>query len=165
MKRIAHVLAVTVLLTLVFATPAFAQYPPAEPTGEVSDSTVTPCQTITVSGSNWESGSTVDISLDGASLGSASVGPGGNFSTSVQIPCSLSPGTYALVLSGTDADGNLATVTSNITVLAGVTTAGTGANLGAGLGLLAVLLILGIGALLVSRRRRGEPQHVQVSGP
>jgi hypothetical protein len=165
MKRIAHVFAGAVLLTLVFATPAFAQYPPEEPTGEVSDSTVTPCQTITVSGSNWEAGSTVDISLDGASLGSASVGPGGNFSTSVQIPCNLSPGTYALVLSGTDADGNPATVTSMITVLAGVTTAGTGANLGAGLGLLGVLLILGIGALFISRRRKGEPQEVRVPSP
>jgi hypothetical protein len=49
--------------------------------------------------------------------------------------------------------------------VAGVTTAGTGANLGAGLALLGGLLILGIGALFISRRRKGEPEGVQVSGP
>jgi hypothetical protein len=170
MRRITRGLAGTFLLTVFLATPVLAQtYPPDEPTAEVSDSTVRPCSTITVTGSNWEAGSSVRITLDADQLATDTADAGGNVSTPVRIPCALAPGTYVLGISGTAADGTAATATTIITVLGAVGGAGapgTGANLGAGILILGALLVLGVTSLVATRKRVvAQPQHVAETRP
>ena len=119
-----------------------------------------PCDTITVSGSNYRPGSTVDITFDGAVLATASVSADERFSVSVTIPCDTAPGTYVLGAGG---------ATTTITVLAaggaggGGGAPGTGANLGAGISILVALLVVGITALVATRRRVkiAQPQHAE----
>jgi hypothetical protein len=147
MRRIT-VLAGTLLLTTLLATSALAQgYPPGAQTIEVSDSTVFPCGTVTVTGSNLVPGTTVNVTFDGAVIGTAVVGADGTYSVSVTIPCDTAPGTYVLGAGG---------VNTQITVLAAGGAGGapgTGANLGAGILILAALLVIGVTALVATRRR------------
>jgi hypothetical protein len=156
MRRITRVLAGTFLLTVFLATPVLAQgYPPGAQTIEVSDSTVFPCGTITVSGSNLVPGITVEITLDGEVIGTTVVGADGTYSVSVTIPCDTAPGTHVLSAGGAN---------TQITVLAaggGAGAPGTGADLGAGILILAALLVAGVTALVATRRRVvAQPQHV-----
>jgi hypothetical protein len=148
MRMIARSLAVSFLLTAFLATPALAQgYPPGAQTIEVSDSTVFPCGTVTVSGSNLVPGITVNVTFDGEVIGSAVVGADGTYSVVVSIPCDTAPGTYVLGAGG---------VNTQITVLAAGGAGGspgTGANLGAGVLILAGLLVVGVTALVATRRR------------
>src|SRR5918911_456536 len=78
------------------------QYPPSAPSVAVSDSTVTPGQSVSVSGSGWEAGTTVSLSFDSAagSLGSANVRADGTFSMGVTIPASASAGTHLIGAAG-----------------------------------------------------------------
>jgi LPXTG-motif cell wall-anchored protein len=157
MRKIARALVGSFLLTILLATPALAQgYPPGAQTIEVSDSTVFPCGTVTVTGENLVPGTTVNITFDGEVIGSAVVGADGTYSTSVTIPCDTAPGTYVLGAGG---------VNTQITVLAaggagGGGVPGTGANLGAGIFILGGLLVLGVTALVLTRRREkvAQPQ-------
>ncbi len=133
-----------------------ALYPPGQPTGAVSDTTVTPGQSIIVSGSNWCPGSTVQLTLQpgNISLGSATAGAKGSFSQSVTIPRGLQPGTFHIVLTGLAADCSTRTsVSITIQVLAAPSAAFTGARLTVGLLMLLALGILGMGSILLSRRR------------
>ena len=158
MRKIARALVGSFLLTALLATPVLAQgYPPGAQTIEVSDSTVFPCGTVTVSGENLVPGTTVNITFDGEVIGSAVVGADGTYSTSVTIPCDTAPGTYVLGAGG---------VNTQITVLAagGVGGGGgvpaTGANLGIGVLILAALMVVGVTALVATRRREkvAQPQ-------
>jgi hypothetical protein len=121
---------------------------------------VFPCGTVTVTGSNLVSGITVEITFDGEVIGSAVVGADGTYSVSVTIPCDTAPGTYVLSAGG---------VSTQITVLAaggGAGAPGTGANLGAGILILAALLVVGVTALVATRRRVvAQPQHVAETRP
>jgi 5'-nucleotidase len=155
MMRVARGLVGSIVVTALLAGPALAQgYPPGAQTLQVSDSTVNPCDTITVSGSNYQPGSTVDSTFDGAVIATASVGADASLSVSVTIPCDTAPGTYVLAAGG---------ATSTITVLAagGGGGAVTGANIGAGILILSVLFILGVTALVATRRRLrvAQPQR------
>ncbi|MGH9013414.1 MAG: LPXTG cell wall anchor domain-containing protein [Acidimicrobiia bacterium] len=85
------------LLSLLGA-PALAQeYPP---TGSltVSDSTVTPGQTITASGTGCAPGASVTFTLDpgGTTLATTTADSSGGFSAQVTIPVGTAPGTYTL---------------------------------------------------------------------
>jgi hypothetical protein len=156
MRRIVRALAGSVLLTIFLATHALAQaYPPVAQTIQVSDSTVNPCDTITVTGSKYQPGSTVDVTFDGAVIATAAEGAAETFSVSVTIPCGTAAGTY--VFGAGDA-------TTTITVLAaggGGGAPGTGANPGAGILILTALLLIGVTALVATRRRLvGQPQRV-----
>ena len=157
MMRVARWLLGSIVLTVSLAGPALAQgYPPGAQTIEVSDSTVFPCGTVTVTGSNLVPGITVNITFDGEVIGSAVVGADGTYSVSVTIPCDTAPGTYVLGAGG---------VNTQITVLAaggGAAGApGTGANLGAGILILAALLVVGVTSLVATRRRAvAQPQRV-----
>jgi hypothetical protein len=159
MMRIARGLVGSIIVTVFLATPVLAQgYPPGAQTIEVSDSTVFPCGTVTVTGSNLVPGITVEITFDGEVIGSAVVGADGTYSVSVTIPCDTAPGTYVLSAGG---------VNTQITVLAvggggGAGAPGTGANLGAGILILAALLVVGITSL-VATRRRVVAQHQRVA--
>ena len=161
MRKIARALAGSFLLTAFLAAPALAQtYPPDEPTVGVSDSTVFPCEAVVFTGANFEPGTTVDVTLDGEVVATALVEADGTFSVSVTIPCATTPGTHVLGAGG---------VNTVITVLSlgggvpggGPVTPGTGANLGAGIFILAGLLVLGVTALVVTTRRREKGAQSQ----
>ena len=93
------------LLVGLLATPASAQqYPPKKPTCQVSDTSISPGDQVTVSGKHWKPGSTVTFTLrpEGINLGSATVGQNGKFSAVVTIPSSVQPGAHTIVCSGID---------------------------------------------------------------
>jgi hypothetical protein len=147
-------------MTGFLATPVLAQtsppYPIDEPTVRVSHSTVFPCDMITT-WLSYEPGSTVDINLDGVDIATATVGADGTFSASVKIPCDIAPGTHFLGAGGRN---------TQISVLAaggGGGEPGTGANLGAGILILAALLVVGVTVLMATLRRVkvAQPQPVE----
>jgi len=163
----------TVLLTVAIMAsltgPAAAQYPPVPEDGvEISDATLVPGEEFTVSGSGWEPGSTVDFTLFStpADLGSAEVADDTAFSTTLEIPEDVEPGTHTLETAGTSDEGDPRTVELTVEVLAagsdvdGVqeasNLASTGANLTVGVGLGIALLVAGALTLVVSRRRRAR---------
>lgn len=193
MPRVLATLLTVVATMALAAGTAMAQYPPPTEGGTtVSDATVEPGEAITVSGSGWLPGSTVTLTLfsDPIDLGSAAVGADGTFSTQVVIPSSVSPGTHELRVSGTGADGQPRTTSTRLVVLgaqgggggsasgSGVSRSGvsgsgesgssglavTGSAAGMTAALALVLLALGLGVLLIARRRSGteknEPEHV-----
>lgn len=154
MKRYASALMGALALSLVLSAPAFAQYPPEEPSCGVSDTTLAAGDQVTVSGQNWQPGSTVSFTLqpEGEDLGSTTVGGNGNFSATLTIPNSVSSGTHSIECDGVDVEGATVVLSSNITVSVGGT-AFTGASISLGLLLLAGLLIVGVLALAAGRRK------------
>ncbi|HET9672511.1 MAG TPA: hypothetical protein VFQ40_06640 [Actinomycetota bacterium] len=157
MKPIVRALAGSVLITAFLAGPALAQdYPPEQPTAGVTDSVVVACGTTTVTGTNWEAGSTVQILFDGEVIATATVGADGTFSTTVTIPCDAAPGTHVLGITGFNQAGQARVVNTTITIVAGAGggVPGTGADVSAGIAVMAGLFALGIVAIVVTRRRR-----------
>ena len=137
-------------MTVFLATPVLAQTSPSspidEPTLGVSDSTVFPCDKITI-GPNYDPGSTVDINLDGVVVATGTVGADGILSVSVKIPCDTAPGTHFL---------GAGAAKTQISVLAagdGEGEPGTGVNLRAGILILAALLVAGVTVLILTLRR------------
>ena len=158
MKRLV-VLGAAVVLVLLPVGSALAQYPPAAPSLTVSDTVVSPGETITVSGRDWLPGSTVSISLlPGVGvLGTAEVGAEGTFASQVTIPGDTAPGTYTLRASGTGENGQQRTVDATITV-PGAPAAGqlavTGGAVTVWMMVAASLILAGTAALLNARRRK-----------
>lgn len=94
----------TAALLALFAGTALAQAYPPDPEIIV----VTPNATITITGSNWGPGTTVEVTYHNggaASVSSASVNPDGTFSAEVTLPADAAPGVTALNVTGTGADG------------------------------------------------------------
>ena len=92
-------------------------------------------------------GSTVDVNLDGEVIATETVGADGILSVSVKIPCDTVPGTRFL---------GAGVAKTHISVLAagdGEGEPGTGANLGAGILILAALLVAGVTVLILTLRR------------
>ena len=139
--------------------PAFAAYPPGEPTAAASQTTVTPGQTITVTGAKWLANSTVRLYLNGSFVKTAAVDPG-HFSTPLTIPASAVAGPLPLVIRGLDRSNNAAEVTIMLTVFdpgnGGGSLAFTGANVTGWMILIPVLVVLGIALLIFGRRRHGR---------
>jgi hexosaminidase len=151
------------LLAGLVATPASAApYPPKKPTCEVSDTSITAGDQVTVSGKHWKPGSTVRFTLqpEGLNLGSTTVGTNGKFSAVVTIPSTVQPGPHTIQCSGIDRKGDPAVVGTDIQILAAIVGTGgaafTGSNLNVPLwmALIAALLVLGVALVFVSRRRR-----------
>lgn len=166
MKKFAalSVSAVTVALVIgLVAAPASAKkYPPKKPTCEVSDSSISAGDQVTITGKHWEAGSTVTFTLqpEGINLGSATVGANHKFSATVTIPSTIQPGAHTIVCSGTSVKGITVSPGSPIQVLGSVVGAGgaafTGSNVNVPLWLaiIAGLLVLGVALVIVGRRRR-----------
>jgi 5'-nucleotidase len=153
MKRVAMLgLAAAVLMV---AAPAYAAYPPGGPTAAASDTTVTPGQTITVSGSRWLADSTVRLYFDGSFVKTAAVDPG-HFSTPFTVPSSTSVGQHALTVRGTDRNDAPASVTILLSVVGSGSLAFTGANVTGWMVVIPLLLILGTALMLVGRRRHAR---------
>ena len=151
------------LLAGLVTTPATAgPYPLKKPTCEVSDTSITAGDQVTVSGKHWKPGSTVRFTLqpEGLNLGSATVGTNGKFSAVVTIPSTVQPGPHTIECSGIDRKGRPRVVPTDIQILAAIVGTGgaafTGSNLNVPLwmALIAALLVLGVALVFVSRRRR-----------
>ena len=153
MKRLAVLGLVAAILAV--AAPAFAAYPPGGPTAVASDTTVTPGETITVSGSRWLADSTVRLSFDGTFVKTAAVDPG-HFSTPFTVPSGTDYGQHALTVTGNDRTGAPASVTVSLMVVGSGSLAYTGANVTGWMILIPILLILGLALLFVGRRRRAR---------
>ena len=157
MKRLGMMLGIVGLTLLVVAAPAWAQYPGKAAAG-ASDRTPQCGQAFTVSGSNWLPDSTVTISYAGSRLGTATVDGDGAFSAPVTIPCGAPASTCgtsnSVSVTGTDASGDPATVAFGVTISCGTAFTGSQFDLPMGVLIAAGLLVLGSGALVLSRRRR-----------
>ena len=172
MKKLAAVSMSALMIALIMAltvTPASAQqYPPERPTCPVSDTTVSPGDQVTVTGANWEAGSTVTITLqpEGINLGSATVGANSSFSVTVTIPDSVQPGPHRIVCSGINLEGISVSRSTAIQVLGGVVGGGGGAaftgstlNVPLWMVLIAGLFGVGVALVLVGRRRSRRGVH------
>lgn len=165
-RRLGTFLTATAVLALL-AGPAAAQYPPEGPTGGVDDTTVESGGQLTVSGSGWQAGSQVTLTLLSRTyhLGTAQVDGNGSFSTTVTIPRNARPGRHTLRMSGTGADGAPRTVEISVQIRPAAppentpprqhppALAATGANLGTG-ALVGVGLLAAGGAAVFAARRR-----------
>lgn len=160
LKRLA--LVATGLLLFAAAPAAAQQYPPAEDTLTLSDSTVTVGQEVTASASTFEPGSSVAFEIN-PPLGSATADVNGVATLTFTVP-DLAPGDHTVTASGTGTDGAPLTVSATLTIVG--ESAGAG---GAGGGPLpatgndssvplarigAVLLAGGALAVLAARKRR-----------
>ena len=168
MKKLALVsvwaLAFSLLVGLVAMPASAAPYPPKKPTCEVSDTTLSPGDQVTVSGKHWKPGSTVTFTLrpEGLPLGSATVGTNGKFSHVVTIPGGVTAGPHRIECSGTDRKGDPAVLGTDITISGIVTAAGGGGaaftgstfNVPLWTVIVASLLVLGVALVMLGRRRR-----------
>ena len=167
-KSIAAIILSAATFLLMLGSPAFAAYPPGGPTAVASDTTVTPGQTITVSGNKWLADSTVRLFLGGGFDKTAGVDPG-HFSTPLTIPSTATVGSLPLDVHGFDRTGADAEVTIMLTVLDPAGTDGngslafTGANVTGWMILIPVLLVLGTAFLLVGRKRRSRQKAGSVA--
>jgi LPXTG-motif cell wall-anchored protein len=151
MKRVAVLGLVAAILAV--AAPAFAAYPPGGPTAVASDTTVTPGQTITVSGSRWLADSTVRLSFDGTFVKTAAVHPG-QFSTPFTVPSGANYGQHPLTVTGNDRTGAPASLDILLMVVgSGGSLAFTGANVTGWMVLIPIVVLLGLAFLFVGRRR------------
>jgi hypothetical protein len=189
MRKFVSAVAITAGLTLL-AGPAFAQttttepYPPQSSGLTVSETTVSPGETFTVSGSGAEPGATVTFTLrrsssalgasravaagprlaslvaavrpqaQSVSLGSTTANAEGEFSATLRIPAGTAPGVYSLIASS--GGEVLAVVTIRVAADGGVTQLGLPFTGGNVLPGLAigVTLIVAGGLLLLSLKRR-----------
>jgi hypothetical protein len=152
-----------VLLVALVATPASAgPYPkPKRPTCNVSDTSISPGDQVTVSGKHWKPGSTVTITLqpEDIELDKATVGRNGKFSTVVTIPTDIEPGPHTIECSGINRRGDPVVIVAAIQIL-GIVGGGEAAFTGSTLNvplwsvLIAALVVLGVAFVILGRRRR-----------
>jgi hypothetical protein len=165
MRKIAGLaVSMTVLGLLLgpLAAPASAQqYPPEDTVCGVSDTSLGPGDQVTVSGSGFLAGSTVTFTLQPGdiALGSTTVGADGTFGPIVlTVPADLAPGTYTLVCSGLDVEGNPITRSNPIQVVGvvagGPAFTGNTLNVPLWMALIAALLVSGVLLVVLGGRRR-----------
>lgn len=154
--KLAFIGAVSVL-TLAFATPAFA-YGPNAPSITTNTSSVGQGGSLTVSGANFTPGGTVTLTLHSnpVVLTTTTADATGAFSVNVTIPSDTTPGTHQIIASDPNGDSVTTTlvVTGTVPVAASSGLAFTGADIAALGGVGAVALALGGMLILTGRRRR-----------
>jgi hypothetical protein len=158
----------TFLVTAVVPAPSVpATVPTASAPLGTADTSLTPGQEVTVSGTGFLPNSTVSLAVYSTptTLGTVTADAQGAFRREVTIPSSLAAGAHTLVAAGVDAQGNPRYLTQAITVTTGSGTAaagtgGTGALAYTGasvalpaLGGLAALAVGG-GLVVAGRRKR-----------
>jgi hypothetical protein len=155
--KLRHILGAFLALFLVaaVAAPASAQYGSTVGNGKVSKGAVKPGECVTFSGDGFAPGSEVEITDNGANLGTATAGATGSFTFQV---CPTVAGVHILRGTGVDALGNTRTVVARVTV-AGRRLSTTGSDstvpaLLAGLG----LVVAGSGSVLAGSRLRRRRQ-------
>jgi hypothetical protein len=124
------VVAATVALGLLAAPAAAQQYPPAQNSLTVSDTTPTPGQTVDITVQTCLPGSSVTVTLDSDQvvLGTAVADAAGVARLSATIPANTSLGAHTIIAQCTGADGAPLKLTASITVVAaGGSAPGSGA--------------------------------------
>jgi hypothetical protein len=140
------------------ATSAKCNYNCPPPTAGSSNQTPAAGSSITISGQNWCPGSTVTIWVGNTKVGTATVGANGRFSASITIPAGTPAGTPVTVTGLNSGCQN--SVTRQVATVSAATTGGglpfTGANISRGLFALVALMVAGVLALAVSKRRKPQ---------
>jgi LPXTG-motif cell wall-anchored protein len=163
LRRTLTLVGLTMVGVLLVAGPAWATYPPDGPSVGTPSSDVANGGSTTVSGSGWEPGSTVSLTVQSTpqSLGTTTVADDGTFTKDVVLPC-LDAGTHTITASGTASDGTAKSSTTTITVSGSCTDPGggtlphTGSNVASLLTLTAGLCLVGAVLLIVANRRRAS---------
>ena len=159
-RRTLRVAACAIVGLLLVAGPASAAYPPDAPSIGTASSSVPNGGSTTVTGSGWEPGATVSLTIASTpqSLGTVSVASDGTFSKDVTLPC-LDDGTHTVTASGTGSSGAASSASTTITVTgscdpSGGTLPHTGSNAASLFTLAAGLVLLGAVLVIVMSRRR-----------
>ncbi|MGY1745286.1 fibronectin type III domain-containing protein [Blastococcus sp. SYSU D00695] len=158
------------------------QKPAAVPTQDDGDisradgsslSSVAPGQTVTLRGTGFLPGATIELLVYSTpiSLGTAVAGPDGTFLVDVTLPADLPAGTHHLVATGVDANGNVRNLVIEVAVAADGTAAVTSARAADAEGLaytgadIAVpalgglaALVIGGGLVVAGRRKRAAAE-------
>ncbi len=163
MKRLGIAVVLATITGVLLAPAASAQYAPG-PTVSVGNTNPVAGGSTLVSGKHWCAGSTVSIYLDGAFVGTATVGADNSFDFDLDLPNDISSGSHTITVIGLDeACENMQSVQTGIVISGGAVAGGaggggalpfTGSNLSVGLLLLIALVLAGGIALLAGRRRR-----------
>ncbi|MBW3601352.1 MAG: LPXTG cell wall anchor domain-containing protein [Actinobacteria bacterium] len=150
MPRLLLILKMALLAAVLVVTPAAAQeYPPQGEEIFLSDVSLVPGESFTVSGAGWTPGSTVDLRVN-PPLGTATVAADGTFAVGVTLPADTPCGAGAV----TGSNGSDEWDSVGIDVVCGAAgLAATGGDVTVGAALAAVLLALG-GFLVYRSRRR-----------
>ncbi|MDP8977653.1 MAG: LPXTG cell wall anchor domain-containing protein [Actinomycetota bacterium] len=149
MPRLVLSLKIGLLAAVLLVTPAAAQeYPPQGEEIFLSDVSLVPGESFTVSGAGWTPGSTVDLRVN-PPLGTATVAADGTFAVGVTLPADTPCGAGAVT--GSNGPDEWDSVAIDV-VCGAAALAATGGDLTVGATLAAVLLALG--AFLVYRSRR-----------
>lgn len=153
-----------IVLGLLGTQAVYAQYDPAGPL-PVSDTTPEPGDPVTVSGSGFDPGSEVKVTIesDPVLLATVTATASGSFSVDVTIPSSFT-GVHTLEATGIAPDGSVRVLATQITIAGGElpdTSAGqllkglSDDTLVLGLAAAGVLLVTGTVLLLARRRPYG----------
>jgi alpha-L-fucosidase len=167
------VLAFALLVTLPAAAAA-QEYPPQEGQATVSDSSVPPGGTFTLSGSGCAPSSQVAFGLDQEAQGQVTADSAGAFSAQVTVPEDTTAGQHEAVAVCETSEGETLVLSATITVEGAAAetprgTAGAGALPATGqessvpLTKIAVMLVLVGGAFVVAARRRSTPVAERIS--
>ena len=159
MRRWTLALAALLLLVVPAAAHAQTNYNTTGNLG-VSDPTVTPGQTITVSGSGYGSNAQVTITMESqpVTLKTTNANTSGQLVTQITIPSNTTPGTHTLRAIGRSSDGGTLTLAASIVVSgAAAGLPRTGATSAVGLTAIGFLLaaVGGCAAAVKSRRKNG----------
>jgi LPXTG-motif cell wall-anchored protein len=136
-----------IVLALLVAAPVGAQ-------GYGDVITVTPGETITVSGSGCGAHDEVVIALDGETLTVVTADADGNFTARVTIPLDTSLGFHTLTASCSN--GVVLTLTLNVVASGTLPTTGSSDSTGTIVGIGAALIVLGSAAVYGARQRRRQ---------
>ena len=155
------------MTVLALAAPAEAQqYPPEEEGVQVSDTTVTPGQPITIAGCCISGEGVITIESAPQVIGSTTGDPDdGSFSAQVTIPSDITPGTHTIRVSGEAFDGSGPVVYSTtVTVVGGAapgagTLPRTGDDTTIPLTRVAIMLVAVGSAFVIGARRRATARE------
>jgi LPXTG-motif cell wall-anchored protein len=152
LRNVVGTFLLTLFLGTALATAASAQYPPQAANGRVTKSTVGPGGCVTFSGDGFAPGSTVTVTDNNATVGTATASVTGTFSLQV---CPQVLGVHILRGTGKTPTGATRVVVAQVRVVQASRLPSTGSDktletvaLGAG------LVVAGAGAVAFARRRR-----------
>lgn len=119
--------------------------------------TVAPGGKVTITGSGYLPNSQVTITLNSTPvlLATLQTSSAGSFSTQVTIPKNTTLGAHTLVIAGTGANGNPRTSILNLNV---AQLPATGANTFTAVVLAIMIIAIGAGTVLLSRKNSGSPE-------
>lgn len=157
MKKLS-IMVLGVLTALALALPVLAQeYPTFDGPVTVSDSTPNAGDTVTVSGSGFEAGATIELWFrsDPVKLGETTADAAGEFEAEVTIPADAAAGVHHIEATGPAAGGGTLVLGTQVTVAGDL--ANTGNSLPAGIVVAAAIIgLAGVAALLAGRTARAN---------